>query len=68
MSRHFGLPAGRLAVAGLAARFTTVAELDARLSCTATVAADRGGKGAVAVRFVQDGVSPAEVMTEVVRT
>lgn len=38
------------------------------LLCTVTVAADRGGKGAVAVRFVQDGVEPAEVVVEVVRT
>ncbi|MEO3784953.1 AfsA-related hotdog domain-containing protein [Actinocorallia sp. B10E7] len=68
MSRHFGLPAGRLAVAGLDAGFSAMAELDVRLACTATVSADRGGKGAVIVRFVQDGVEPAEVMVEVVRT
>ncbi|GAA2726947.1 hypothetical protein GCM10010439_31310 [Actinocorallia aurantiaca] len=68
MSRHFGIPAGHLAVTGLDARFPAMAELDVRLVCTATVAADRGGKGTVAVRFVQDGVEPAEVMVEVVRT
>lgn len=67
MSRHFGLPAGLLAVTGLDTRFQAVAELDVRLTCTATVAADRGGRGAVAVRFAQDGVEPAEVMVEVVR-
>ncbi|WP_106399118.1 AfsA-related hotdog domain-containing protein [Actinocorallia populi] len=67
MSRHFGVPAGRLAVTGFTTRFAAMAELDVRLACTATVSADRGGKGAVAVRFVQDGVEPAEVMVEVVR-
>ncbi|GAA0960665.1 AfsA-related hotdog domain-containing protein [Actinocorallia libanotica] len=67
MSRHFGVPAGRLAVRRFDARFAAAAELDARLACIATVSADRGGKGAVIVRFVQDGVEPAEVMVEVVR-
>ncbi|MDX6739312.1 AfsA-related hotdog domain-containing protein [Actinocorallia sp. A-T 12471] len=67
-SRHLALPAGQLAVTALDSTHPGIGELDAALSCTARIVADRGGKASVAVSFAQDGVEVCAASAEVVRT